>query len=105
MAIPGGILLHVFLARPPSLRRSHLKICRQRNAAKKLYRSGGERCDDRAKIAAGVATVVMAFVAIIALTTALLVELAAGLVLPMPLWKYFWLCAGTAGVDHGCGLE
>ncbi len=19
--------------------------------------------------------------------------------------KYFWLCAGTAGVDHGCGLE
>ncbi len=33
---------------------------------------------------------------------ALLAELAAGLVLPSLSGKYFWLCAGTAGVDHGC---
>ncbi len=47
----------------------------------------------------------MAFVAIIVLTTALLVELAAGLVLPMSLWKHFRLCAGPVGMDYGGGLE
>ncbi len=38
------------------------------------------------RFAAGVATVVMAFVAIIALINGMTAELVAGLVLPMPLW-------------------
>ncbi len=105
MAIPGGILFARILARQPSLRRSHLKICRSAKHAKKLYRSSGERCDDRVENRRGVATVVMAFVAIIALINGITAELAAGLVLPMLLWKVFLACAGTAGVDHGCGLE
>ncbi len=105
MAIPGGILFARILARPPSLHRSHLKICRSAKRPKKLYRSGGERCDDRAENRRGVATVVMAFVAIIALINGIMAELVAGLVSPMPLWKVFLASAGTAGVDHGCGLE
>ncbi len=47
----------------------------------------------------------MAFVAIIALINGILVELAAGLVLPMSLWKAFSVCAGPVGMDYGGGLE
>lgn len=58
------------------------------------------------KIAAGVATVVMAFVAIIALINGIIGGIGGWFGFAnASLESIFWLCAGTAGVDHGCGLE
>ncbi len=57
------------------------------------------------KIAAGVATVVMAFVAIIALINGIIGGIGGWFGFANASLESFWLCAGTAGVDHGCGLE
>ncbi|MFO6426662.1 nucleoside transporter C-terminal domain-containing protein [Escherichia coli] len=91
MAIPGGILFARILSpatEPSQVTFENLSF--SETPPKSFIEAAASGAMTGLKIAAGgVATVVMAFVAIIARSTALSVESVAGLVSPMPLWKVF----------------